>query len=435
MRRFGRFVFFTLVLAIAGYVIWDQIEARGLRRDIAAIAARGEPVASHDPESAVLTTEQRDAARIYATAAERMADVARDERSRHLRLDVDNPATQPGPLAELEARYRKDAPALQLLDQATPLDFSEFGDVAPDLYTNQEPLTSLSSLNALRADLLSMRGRGDEAAEVLVASVRLLRTMPRSSYRGQASRRVLGSVRILLRNASPGEASLSRLQQAFESLPEADTLTHEMVQARAAFIEVTTHPSSTIGEAVTARIMRPLRTRETRQQLAAYDEAIALTRLPWPQRLDEAAIIERKFAEDFKASRGGRFPGGFVRRWGPAFGGLQLWLAAHDLAARRVAIAALAVERYRRASDGAVPASLETLVPAYLRAVPDDPFSGKPLIYTRAPGEYRIYGVDNNRTDDGGVFYGVGTRGQMAPRPGAPRDFGISVAIAGPPAR
>jgi hypothetical protein len=94
-----------------------------------------------------------------------------------------------------------------------------------------------------------------------------------------------------------------------------------------------------------------------------------------------------------------------------------------------VPIAALAVERYRRADGGAPPASLEMLVPRYLRAVPQDPFSGKPLVYTRGSDGYRVYSVDNNRTDDGGGFYGVGSRGQMAPRGGAPRDFGIHVPI------
>ena len=410
------------------------METRGLRRDIAAIAARGEPVTVDDPESVVLTTEQRDAARIYATAAERVQDVARDDASRYLRLDVDNPVNRPGTLEELEARYRRDAPALQLLDQATPLDFREFGDVAPDFYTNQQPLASLNALNALRADLLSVRGRGDDAADVLVASVRLLRTMPLSYYRGQASRRVLGSVRILLRNATPGETALAKLQQAFESLPDTDSLTPETLQRRAEFIDFVTHPSSTIGDAVTARIMRPLRTRETRRQLAAYDEALALIRLPWQQRLDQAAVMERRLMEEVRGARTPRFRGWFGSRWGPAFTGVPLVQAAYDLAARRVAIAALAVERYRRANGGAAPSSLQALVPAYLRAVPQDPFSGAPIVYTHGSGDYRVYSVDNNRTDDGGLFYGLGSRGQLAARVGAPRDFGVRVEL-GAPAR
>lgn len=210
----------------------------------------------------------------------------------------------------------------------------------------------------MRADLLSVRGRGDDAADALVASVRFLRTMPLAYYRGQASRRVLGSIRILPRNATPGETALAKLQQAFESLPHTDSLTHETLQRRAEFIELVTHPSSTIGDAVTARIMRPLRTRETRRQLAAYDEALALIRLPWQQRLDQAAVMERRLMEEFKAARNPRFRGWFGSRWGPAFTGVPLVQAAYDLAGRRVAIAALAIERHRRANGGAAPSSL-----------------------------------------------------------------------------
>jgi hypothetical protein len=70
-----------------------------------------------------------------------------------------------------------------------------------------------------------------------------------------------------------------------------------------------------------------------------------------------------------------------------------------------------------------------TVVPGYLRAVPQDPFSGSPVVYKRGPADYLVYCLDNNRTDDGGVFYGVGSRGQMAPRAGAPRDFGIQVTV------
>ena len=41
--------------------------------------------------------------------------------------------------------------------------------------------------------------------------------------------------------------------------------------------------------------------------------------------------------------------------------------------------------------------------------MPEDPFSGKPIIYAKGSGDYRVYSVDNNRTDDGGVLYGIGS--------------------------
>jgi hypothetical protein len=409
----------------AGYVIWDRIEARGLARDIAAIAARGEPI-TDAPKPLELTAEQRQAARAYATAVERLQDEMSDDAFRYRRLDVDNPASSPPSLADLESRYRRDAPSLQLLDQATRLEFSGFGDVAPELDRSQEPLVALAALNDLRADLLSMRGKGEEAAGVLVASVRLQRAIPLSFYRYQSSIRLLGSVRVLLRQTSPAEPSLATLQHAFEALPDSDLLTREAMASRGRFVEAISRAPATLGDAVAERVLGPFSTRQRRWQLRTFDELVGLTRGPWPDRLDRAAVFERKFITEMKAQRQA-FLARFISSLDAPFGGWSLTSAASDLAMRRVAISSLAVDRYRRAHGLAFPPTLEALVPAYLPAVPRDPFSGNPIVYRSVPGGWRVYCVDTNRTDDGGVFYGVGSRGQLVARAGAPRDFGLEI--------
>ena len=61
--------------------------------------------------------------------------------------------------------------------------------------------------------------------------------------------------------------------------------------------------------------------------------------------------------------------------------------------------------------------------------MPQDPFSGRPIIYVRGAADYRVYSVDNNRADDGGVLYGIGSGGQLMSRGGAPRDYGIHVPL------
>lgn len=429
MPRLRRVLFGALLLGIAGYVVWDWIEARRLAADIAQIAARGEPTGL-DETRVPLTGEQRDAARIYAAAVARFEDDTRDEPFRYRTLDVDNPAGAPGRLDELETRYRKDAPALQLLDQATPLDFAGFGEVAPELTARQDPLVGLSALNALRADLLSMRGRGDAAVDVLVASVRLQRTMPSSLSRYFAASRVLGSLRILLRHTNPTEAALVKLQRAYEALPDTDTMTQEMMASRAEFLDAIARPGRTPGEAAAGRVLRPWFTSQSREQLAIFDEALSFTRAPLPERFDRTAAFERRIVADVKRfDRRARFFAWLAPRRGAAFGGTSLPAAAYGLAVRRIAITALAVERYRRANGGACPASLDALVPAYLPAVPQDPFSGKPLIYGKGADDYRLYSVDNNRVDDGGALYGIGSRGQQMPRTGEPRDYGIRVPL------
>jgi len=59
--RVRRFIVGFLVVAIASYLIWDQLEARRLAREIAAIAARGEPVHYGDGEPLPRTQEEREA--------------------------------------------------------------------------------------------------------------------------------------------------------------------------------------------------------------------------------------------------------------------------------------------------------------------------------------------------------------------------------------
>jgi hypothetical protein len=63
--------------------------------------------------------------------------------------------------------------------------------------------------------------------------------------------------------------------------------------------------------------------------------------------------------------------------------------------------AALAAERYRLA-HGEWPDSLDVLVPAYLPAVPIDPFDGRSIRYRRTDFGCAIYSIGDDATDDGG---------------------------------
>lgn len=88
-----------------------------------------------------------------------------------------------------------------------------------------------------------------------------------------------------------------------------------------------------------------------------------------------------------------------------AFGPLNQFLLAHfiHLATRRVAAVALALRLYQVDHDGNGPATLDALVPAYLPAVPIDPFdpAGGKLRYL--PGNPpAIYSVGQDGIDNGG---------------------------------
>jgi hypothetical protein len=61
----------------------------------------------------------------------------------------------------------------------------------------------------------------------------------------------------------------------------------------------------------------------------------------------------------------------------------------------------MAAEQFRLA-NGRLPRSLDELTPAFLAAVPIDPFDGKPLRYRNDAGCFTVYSVGPDRTDDGG---------------------------------
>ncbi len=69
----------------------------------------------------------------------------------------------------------------------------------------------------------------------------------------------------------------------------------------------------------------------------------------------------------------------------------------------RCAAVALAVERYRR-THGRWPEALSDLAPAFLKAVPADPFDGQPLRYRKDKEGVVVYSVGEDRKDDGGAF-------------------------------
>jgi len=67
----------------------------------------------------------------------------------------------------------------------------------------------------------------------------------------------------------------------------------------------------------------------------------------------------------------------------------------------RTAQTGLAVQRYRLAA-GRLPDTLAELVPAYLDAVPKDPFDGKELRYKKIETGFVVYSIGEDGSDDGG---------------------------------
>ena len=71
------------------------------------------------------------------------------------------------------------------------------------------------------------------------------------------------------------------------------------------------------------------------------------------------------------------------------------------LATERCMLAAIACERYRLQHDR-LPARLDDLIPAYLDALPIDPFNNQPIRYKRGDNGFTVYTVGHDLEDDGG---------------------------------
>jgi hypothetical protein len=162
-----------------------------------------------------------------------------------------------------------------------------------------------------------------------------------------------------------------------------------------------------------------------------YGPALARAGDPWPARWQALDQVSRQLSQP-EVRR--RESDGRTMLLGPfslvvAFSAFNLRSSATELAARRIAATAIAVERYRRAHGGALPPSLETLLPGFLARVPEDPYSGRPLVLKPAPDGYTIYSLDSDRRDDGGILYGFGAVQTKHVGPQSPRDFGIHVPV------
>jgi hypothetical protein len=103
-----------------------------------------------------------------------------------------------------------------------------------------------------------------------------------------------------------------------------------------------------------------------------------------------------------------------------------------NLTYNRCSRTVIAIERYRRDHNGAVPASLQALVPDYLPAVPIDPVDEAPLRYRSTAHVYTVYGVGRDRHDDGGDLSSVtlsAKRPELGVRGTPGRDLGLRVLI------
>jgi hypothetical protein len=414
-------IFAVILIPVAAHQLWDYLELRRLIAEIEAIRAKGEPVteleagAGRAPESDGAAR----AGRFYIAAAVLAMNANRDVYPVVSAISEWLPGGIPAPPAgaaeRLQAAMAESSEALALADRAGTLTFQGFPPGTDYSYRTSELLT-LSRLLGARTIGLGLLGQGDAAIESAMSALPLRRALREERWVGPLGDGI--ELSAILSLSQPTPAALRRLQDALQA-EEADRVVDALLLERARRIEIVWRryygstpqaPGSYLlpNRSVTETVMRPWITRQTVGTLRIWAELVAAARTPWPARVDAAAAMASKYASD-PGTRSSS-PVGLLtairnaahyQRLG-AYEAFARAMRPDDLIRERACVAAIAVERYRRDHNGALPGTLQDLAPAYLAAVPLDPVTGGPLLFKKAADAYTIYSAGPDRKDDGG---------------------------------
>ena len=433
-RGFRRLVLVLLILLlpIAAWSLWDYVEARRLSSAVREVQAHGEPVTSAIPR--VPAQFHSSAGAYYDAAALLMDRRALSEVEQALRYER-------GERAALIARLRNwleaNRDADRLLDQATAAEFTGFQ--AYQDYLRWDRLMKVSSLARARVVVRLEEHDGDGAANALIRQVRIARAMEATASDWVpffVQDRALTDLGQVLETRPPA-ATLERLQQEIRAHDRDGVIHDEAVKARGLLIESLWNPgndwygrpsvqfSGNPLEPLIYFAARPWQAHRVTGELRRMNAAVAASAAPWPDRLNFTPIpIPTISASRWRFLDSPADTIGYLHQQRVlAFGRM--------LATLRTAECAVAVERFRAAHGGALPATLDGLVPGFIDRVPIDPFSGAPLKLRRSSDSYAVYSVGGNFTDDGGTALkaprtpatGNRERPELAP------DYGVAVAL------
>jgi hypothetical protein len=449
--RRAAILIFILLIPIAAHTLWDYLEIRRLVREIEAIRAQGEPVTDQAAGRGYrrLTPEQALAGR-YVMAASVLAYPAAEQHR-----DVVAPVLEyvaghapkgfdrAGVAAQLAAATAQAADALRLVDHAATLPFAGYPPGTEYSYRTAEAFELQQSV-ALRTASLSLAGEGNAAVASALTSVRTRAVQdlfPAPSY----------ETPVILSFSTPSRDALRQLLEALQDQDQPKTITDQTIKDRAAFIDRifgrvyggdpqmpgVRRPTA---DGFLAVFWRPWFTRRFVESLRGWNELVAASRLPWPEKGTAMSATYARFAR-----RGQPSPDVARSVWPSTWLPRDLKYALAVLPRRshrdrltldRASAAAIAVVLYRIDHAGALPPKLEDCVPAYLPAVPEDPATGGSLLFRATLDAFTIYSVGRDQKDDGGDLTSqlqtVEERG-WGQREVRGRDMGIRVLL-NPPA-
>jgi hypothetical protein len=421
VRRRLAIVVFLLLVPIAAHATWDYIESRRLFTTIDALRQRGEPV-SRDMLGrwkTPATLEEYRAARYYEAAAALAHRDVRTERDARpapgtARGAIEQasalrslPPAAAADFARITTEFRE---ALDMMDRGAELPFSRFVPTGNETIFRIWNLEVLSEVASIRTVLLAHSEPDDAAARSLWSALRLRRAHERVVP--WISDLVI-DVQLVLENTSPSSKLLADIQAACEANEHEDMVERDLRERRASLIE--SMLTELYGRGANPLIpaahatwlwrpgmpTRPWIARGMTESLQMQQEVLDAASHPWPQKLREFETLAKRSPDPTKGNAKAGRPD---MRW---YARNLPWMvdakgAAITLARARSARMAIAVARFRHDHGGEAPTLIEDLVPAYIAALPRDPFSDGALRYRRSSDSFVVYSVGADGNDDGG---------------------------------
>jgi len=422
-RRLFLVVFcFAAAVATAMAVLHWQGES-SLQKQMAAIRAKGEPITANELAQRYPAPAKTDRAEEhYGKAGESLKAVlsANDYRGKITKINDAPPQERFSEELHqwMESYLAEHADALRMLHEASgnpavryDIDWSQgFSAPVPNLLQ----LRGSAQLLQLEAFSAAEDGDGARTAEAIVAALAmdrpmreapiLIMQMMRQALRGMAC----ATIRRVLPMAAFSDEQLVRLQAALAGTDVPEALTDAFIGERAMGLWGFDHPQMVVPQirdaeqwfpgagSLAAGLLRMTVTASgDRERYTRYmTEMVEASRRPY---LEAAAAIER--LERDRSSWRSPLPS-FAEMVIPNLSRCISQTARND-AFMYCAQAALALERYRLA-NGRAPSQAAELTPAFLSAVPLDPFNNQPLHYSFNENGYAFYSVGENLKDDGG---------------------------------
>ena len=427
MRRRVSIVLLCVFIPIAMHAACDYVASRRLYATVDDLRQRGEPVSRNalgrwqPPASA----EETQAARLYSAAAalayhdwtvahEAPGGIKQQPLSR-VRDDLESVAKEralaPETAASLQALVDTFGDAFAMMDRAAGLVFSRFIPHDFEDYPRTYSLEELAEASAARTIVLASGGNGDDAARSLWSTLKLRRAHVRTAPWLSEE---LVALQFLLEHARPSLQLLQQVQDGYAERQAPDATARGLRELRAVgidalFAEWYGRQTDPLTPAAYARWawrpslpLRPWVARQATHALKISQHAVNAAQLPWPARIE--ALRQLAALQPDPGSRRGR-PG--IHDYGRyiirGVGEEGVIRDAMRLTQIRSALAAVAVERFRRDRSGVFPNTLEETVPTYMPAVPEDPFTGRPLRYLVDATRFVVYSPGPDGTDDRGL--------------------------------